>query len=374
MAITELRVEGYRSIRDLRVRLRSVNVLTGPNGCGKSNLYNSMFLLARAASGGFARAIAQEGGMPSVVWAGPPSKAAPKRAPVRVNLAVAVEPFDYELQFGLVKAGSPVIEGTAFRLDPDIKEEAVRLQEGRCALLMEREGPVVSIRDGDGRMARHGTPVVPSESVLSQLQEPQAYPELYALRQEMAGWRFYHQFRTDAESPIRYPQVGVRTPVLAHDGRDLAAALQTIIEIGDELEMRDAIHRAFPGGSVEIEVDAARALFSVALRMPGIQRAFAGSELSDGTLRYLCLVAALLSPRPPSLMALNEPETSLHPDLIPALANLIATAARSSQLWITTHSRALAAAIEEQTGEASIELEMVGGETRVKGRGHILPA
>lgn len=371
MPITELRVEGYRSIRDLRVPLRRVNVLTGPNGCGKSNLYNSMFLLARAATGGFARAIAQEGGMPSVVWAGPPKKSAPKRAPVRVKLAVVVEPFDYELQIGIVKFGSPVIEGTAFRLDPDIKEESVRLLEGRRALLMEREGPIVSIRDAEARMARHATPFLPSESVLSQLQEPQAYPELYTLRQEMSGWRFYHQFRTDAESPIRYPQVGVRTPVLAHDGRDLAASLQTIIEIGDEHEMRDAIHRAFPGGSVEIEVDAARALFSVALRMPGIQRPFAASELSDGTLRYLCLVAALLSPRPPALLALNEPETSLHPDLIPALASLIATAARNSQLWITTHSRGLAAAIEEQTGEPPIELEMVAGETRVRGRGQI---
>jgi predicted ATPase len=161
--------------------------------------------------------------------------------------------------------------------------------------------------------------------------------------------------------------------VLAHDGRDLAAALQTIIEIGDEREMRDAVKRAFPGGTLEIQIDSGRALFSVALRMPGIQRAFAASESSDGTLRYLCLVAALLSPRPPALMALNEPETSLHPDLLPALATLIATASRSSQLWITTHSRPLAEAIEQQTGEPPIELWMTGGETRVKGRGLIWP-
>jgi predicted ATPase len=70
MAIRELYVSGYRSIRDLRLCLKKVNVLTGPNGCGKSNLYNAVFLLAKTATGGFARVIAEEGGMPSVLWAG----------------------------------------------------------------------------------------------------------------------------------------------------------------------------------------------------------------------------------------------------------------------------------------------------------------
>jgi predicted ATPase len=271
----------------------------------------------------------------------------------------------------MVKSGSPVEGETAFKLDPDIKAESVRLHGSRRTALMQREGAKVSISDGEGRMMRHDSPLLPSESLLAQLQEPQAYPELHALQQEMARWRFYHQFRTDPDSPLRYPQVGVRTPVLAHDGRDLAAALQTIIEIGDERELRDAVNRAYPGGCVEIRLDRDRALFSVALRMPGILRPFAAGELSDGTLRYLCLVAALLSPRPPALMALNEPETSLHPDLIPALAGLIATASRNSQLWITTHSRPLAEAIRQQTGESPVELELRNGETLVKGRGMV---
>ncbi len=65
-------------------------------------------------------------------------------------------------------------------------------------------------------------------------------------------------------------------------------------------------------------------------------------ELSDGTLRFLCLAAALLSPRPPTLLALNEPETSLHAGLLPALGRLVARAAAHSQIWVTTHSRVLA--------------------------------
>jgi len=71
MAITDLTVSGYRSIRDIHLNLGAVNVLVGPNGCGKSNLYRSMYLLHAAASGELARAIAEEGGMPSVLWAGP---------------------------------------------------------------------------------------------------------------------------------------------------------------------------------------------------------------------------------------------------------------------------------------------------------------
>src|SRR5205085_8981564 len=107
---------------------------------------------------------------------------------------------------------------------------------------------------------------------------------LGALRQEFLGWLFYHQFRTDAEAPLRQPQVGVRTPVLSHDGRDLAAALQTILEIGDGPGLREALARAFPGSSLHIESPGAR--FRLVLSQPGFQRAFDARELSDGTLRY----------------------------------------------------------------------------------------
>ena len=85
MAIRELHVEGYRSIRRLRLRLGKVNVLTGPNGCGKSNLYQAVFLLAKAAEGSFARAIAEEGGMPSVLWAGVQKRRTRRKEPRRTR-------------------------------------------------------------------------------------------------------------------------------------------------------------------------------------------------------------------------------------------------------------------------------------------------
>ena len=96
MAIKEMYIAGYRSIRGLRLPLTSLNVVTGPNGSGKSNLYNSVFLLAKAASGGFARAIAEEGGMASVFWAGkrsPRSRTSSQSKPVRVVLGVKTDFF-----------------------------------------------------------------------------------------------------------------------------------------------------------------------------------------------------------------------------------------------------------------------------------------
>jgi len=105
--------------------------------------------------------------------------------------------------------------------------------------------------------------------------------------------------------------VGVRTHVLAASGDDLAASIQTIREVGDERALDDTIADAFAGGRVMVHADEMLRV-GIWMQMPGIQRPLEASELSDGPLRYLCLVAGLVTPRPPELLALNEPETSLH--------------------------------------------------------------
>ena len=368
MPIREVHVTGYRSVRDVRLRLRQINVLTGPNASGKSNLYNSVFLLAKAAQGGFARVIADEGGMASVLWAGERkgrSIASSRLEPVRMGLGVKTDTFNYDLVCGLPKPYR-----SAFDLDPEVKEERVWMEgpRGMKVTFFERNSERAWILDREERLADYSGELLPTESVLSQLREPHLYPELSALRAEMNQWRFYHHFRTDHESPLRHPQVGVRTPVLGHDGRDLAAALQTIIEIGQEEDLHDAIRSAFPGASLEIDHDDESGMFAVLLRMPGLKRPLRARELSDGTLRYLCLLAALLSPRPPALLALNEPETSLHPDLYEPLARAMVNASRNSQLWVVTHSQRLAELVEQYSGEEPIRLELTGGETKVMGQ------
>jgi predicted ATPase len=371
VAIREIHVTGYRSVRSLRLHLSQINVLTGANATGKTNLYNSVFLLAKAAAGGFAQVIAEEGGMPSVLWAGARksrSMGTIRMEGVRMTLGIKTDTFSYELVCGLPKQSSG--EKSAFSLDPEVKEERVWMDapHGLKVTFFERSPKGAWILDNDERLSDYSGELLPTESVLSQLREPHLYPELSSLRTEMSRWRFYHHFRTDAESPLRHPQVGVRTPVLAHDGRDLAAALQTINEVGQSQDLHEAIRQAFPGASLEIEHDEDNGMFAVLLRMPGLRRPLRARELSDGTLRYLCLLAALLSPHPPSLLALNEPETSLHPDLLEPLAKQLVNAGKYSQLWVVTHSQRLAELVEKFSGEAPISLEIAGGETRVIGQ------
>jgi predicted ATPase len=338
--------------------------VTGPNGSGKTNLYRVLWLIARICEGAFARSIAREGGLLSAMWAGPRTS----RKPLRMSLGFRTDDLAFQLSCGF-----PQPAETLFCYDPEIKEEAVWFGERRkpSTTLLERSRGHTWIRDVEGNRAEYPLVLAENESVLSQLREPERFPELFTLRDEVRGWRFYHVFRTDEEAPIRSPRISVRTPVLSHDGSDLAAALQTILEIGDAQKLVETVEAALPGRTLQIvsnEPDlfkkSPRSMeLSVGLHTEGCARMLLARELSDGTLKFLCLAAALLSPRPPSLIALNEPEASLHPDLIEPLARLIVAASDDSQVWVSTHSQALARSIANMSGVEPLQLRLANGET-----------
>ena len=144
--ISHLHVEGYRSIRNLRLELGAANVILGPNGSGKTNLYRSLYLLAEAAHGRFARALADEGGMPSALWAG-----ARRKGPVQMVVGATIDAFSYELACGLPQVGSLMWEGygkpSRFTLDPRIKRETASFLQGkRSTPLLERENATTWLR------------------------------------------------------------------------------------------------------------------------------------------------------------------------------------------------------------------------------------
>jgi predicted ATPase len=160
-----------------------------------------------------------------------------------------------------------------------------------------------------------------TDSMLASIADPQRAPEMLAVREAVRGWRFYDHFRTDSDSPARAAQIGTFTPVLHHDGSNLAAALQTILEIRSDEPLATTLKDAFPGSRLSVQVQNGR--FELQLQQQGLLRSLSSAELSDGRLRYLLWADALLTPRPPELMVLNQPETSLYPDLLPPLARLM---------------------------------------------------
>jgi predicted ATPase len=204
-----------------------------------------------------------------------------------------------------------------------------------------------------------------TDSMLASIADPQRAPEMLEVREAVRGWRFYDHFRTDAASPARLAQIGTFTPVLHHNGGNIAAALQTIVEVRPDDALRTTIEDAFPGSRLIVEAQNGR--FELQLQQHGLLRPLTASELSDGTLRYLLWAAALLSPRPPQLMVLNEPETSLHPDLLPALARLIVAAAEHTQIIVVSHAAQLIEGLTATSLCRRLHLVKEFGETRLEG-------
>jgi len=379
--IRTLAIENYRSLRRVIVPLASLNVVTGANGSGKSSLYRALRLLAGSARNGAVAALAREGGLPSTLWAGPEKIGSSVREgryrvqgtvrgqPVGLRLGFGADDFSYAIDFGL----PPPSQTTAFALDPEIKRECV--WHGPVlrpsALLCDRDHGIVRLRGGDGGWGAP-EPVSGYDSMLSEFADPQRAPEILALRERIRSWRFYDYFRTDAVAPARRSSIATRTPVLDHDGADVASALQTICEVGNAAALEVAVDLAFPGSRISLEWDSGGRI-DLRLHQHGLLRPLGVAELSDGTLRYLLWVAALLTPRPPGLLVLNEPETSLHSDLLAPLAQLISMAADHSQIIVVSHARALVDALGRAARHggaelSAIELEKEFGETRVVGQ------
>jgi predicted ATPase len=374
-------IQGYRSLREFRLGLGQINLIEGANGSGKTNIYRALRLLVEAAEGRLVQTLAKEGGLTSVLWAGPenlsremmlgymPIQGSARKGPVRLLLGLSSQQLTYMIDLGL-----PVPSASAFTLDPVIKREWLWLGDKPTlsCLLLERKNQTLSFRNL-GQWHDIDVPLDSTQSMLAEYADPKTVPELIVLREAIRGWRFYDHMRTDAGAPARQPAIGTFTPVLGSDGCDLAAALQTIIEVGNNQLLNQTVNDAFPGSQIIIDIQST--MFRVGLQQPGMLRPLFAGELSDGTLRYLLLVAALLTPRPPELIILNEPETSLHPDLLPALGRLIEAYGVNRQIVVVTHSPLLISQLKDLPQTKHFQLEKNFGQTEIINVGQFdLPA
>ncbi|MEZ4544548.1 MAG: AAA family ATPase [Cyanobacteriota/Melainabacteria group bacterium] len=272
MRIKEINISGYRSLRSFTIHPGPVTVCVGPNGSGKSNIYNALRLLKAAAAGEFARSIVTEGGMDSIFWAG--ERTEDETGKIKIGLRTGA--MSYSMRFGIMPVSERSSDGRHgrgldyFKQDPDIKFEQVEFMDRGKAIPLLRENSAFTViaRNMEGRSIPYALPLESGESVLSALREPQKFPELFKLRQDFLSWRFYHDFRTDLDSPIRKPQKATMTSVLSDNGHDLTSAIATIWAVGDE--RFDSLIDLFPGA--EIDLDEEDGVLDIAMVSPGLYR------------------------------------------------------------------------------------------------------
>ena len=375
LRIRDFQAAGYRSLRSIRMPVGQLSVFLGSNGAGKTNLYRALQLLQASAAGTLSQELAGEGGMQSALWAGEriPGDSATLTLSADFGQARDRNFYRYSLTVGLSRSatdneGIAHALGNAFALEAQVKKETLAFQnERRPEKLLERRGPYLVARDEAGVRQEIDRELMASETALGSLQDPSRFPDLYAIQRTMLDWRFYHDLRTDPASPMRRPCLAVTSPTLASDGANLAAIFATLLYIRNETtDLDEAIEEAFPKAKLVMPEPQRTASFGMIF--PDYpQRVFDASELSDGTLRYLSLAGALLGLRLPAFIALNEPEASLHPDLLDPLARLIVRAAERTQIWLVTHSQLLADAIAEHGKTKPRIVIKRNGETWIEG-------
>ncbi len=356
MMIKEIKISGLLSFgpEGVTLPLKDLNVLIGPNGSGKSNLLEMLALLKAAPKN--LSAPFDVGGLREWLWKGQGSK--PEGTlEVVVSTGSGKTEDKKDLQHKLTIAE----KGRRFELvDEEIEEyKADKPSVGKSLYWFSMGHPVLVEGRSERKLRRDN--VHPDESILSQLKDPERYPALTLLQEKYADIRLFRNWSFGPQAELRREQSAHgRYDFLADGGENLALVFSNI-RMQIKRELSEAL-REFYDGMTDLDVSVADGKVQLLVEEEG-GRQISASRLSDGTLRYLCLLAILLHPKPPGLIAIEEPELGLHPDVLPFLGKLLVQASQRTQLVVTTHSPMLIDALSDDP-EAVVVCEKVDGRSR----------
>jgi len=340
MLIKSIRLTNFLSYggNTEEIELRPLNIIIGPNGSGKSNLIEAIELI-RATPQDLLTPIRDGGGVRDWLWKGTDSRAVATVDAVFVNPKTSAD-LRYVLSFTEVPQRFEIVDE---RIEND-KPDQGHKQPYIYYKFTNGHG-VLNVK-GQERKLQHEE-IDPSASILAQRKDPDQYPELTYLGNVFGKIRLYREWSFGRYTPPRLPQKadmpnGFLEPdcrnlglVLNRLSRDPGAKKRIVRSLQALYDGIDDYHVQIEGGTVQVFFHEGR--FSIP-----------ATRLSDGTLRYLCLLVMLCDPAPPPLMCIEEPELGLHPDVLPTLADLLKEASQKTQLIVTTHSDVLVDAMTDQ--------------------------
>jgi predicted ATPase len=335
------------------VRLKELNVLVGTNGSGKSNVIEVFSLLSTIPSGHDGEYISKNGGIEQWLWRGPDSSE--DAAFIAVTLGSEAEELLYEIRF----------KNESNR--PQIVFEAVRAHARN-----ERGDTLVFRRDRDTAAFYVGEiekPIAPGKfnfkkSVIAQFSDPELYPQLWVIKNFLESIRFYRNPGIGTNSPLDYPQLAdLPNDALSENFENLGVVLQRILANDQVRQKFTELLQDFYEDTKDIRSQVSGGRIDIFIAERHLQQATPMIRLSDGTVKWICLLAILLDPDQPPVIFLEEPEVGLHPDILPMLAKLLLETSKRTQLVVTTHSDILIDAFSDEP-ENVLVCEKVSGSSR----------
>ena len=351
--------------------MERLNVLIGPNGSGKSNLLEAVSLL-QAAPRGISEFFSNAGGIREWLWQG-----GSQPASFTVETSVSFPPggaLRHLLALTPLKSGRPMVveervEPTATRPGREERVYCQPPQDRRVKSKLMRQHASAPADSEEGLMVHERQGFVEflstdsaNESLLYYTSGV-IYTAMWRLRTQYKNIRLYRNWSFGPNATLRRPCVAhARSDFLDEGGENLPLVLSHL-RGAPKRKLLDALRRLFDG-IVDFQCPVTGGMVSLFLDESG-GRSIPATRLSDGTLRYLCLLAVLLHPEPPSLIGIEEPELGLHPDLLPGLADLLVEASERTQLIVTTHSDVLVDALTERP-ESIVVCEKHDGQTEMR--------